>query len=356
MKKIGILTFHKGPNYGGFLQAWHMREAARSLGHDAHIINYQNSIHYRSEQTSFPTRLTPRGIRAWINRRKKSSPFEKVVGDLCAKPFTTNPDEISWQDYDLVIVGSDVVWDHATARYGHDPCYFANHPSQQDGRFIAYAASCGPANNSTIPDFVRNGIPGFLAIGVRDSNTRTLVESCGGPHPSLVVDPTWLQPDPETEWRDKPDYPYLLVYGGGLVNPRFDEAVGSWAKAEGLPVISAASPTRFADRRYQSLEPFQWAELFRGASAVVTATLHGLLYSIKYGKPFIMVALPAAAGKSSTVIEKLGLESRVVIPGGILEREQVGQLLAPDSGKVEIPADWIRESESFLKNAIDKHA
>jgi polysaccharide pyruvyl transferase WcaK-like protein len=356
MKKIGILTFHKGPNYGGFLQAWHMREAVRNLGHSADIINYQNSIHYRSEQTSFPTRLTPRGIRAWINRRKKSRPFEKVVGNLCSKPFTTDAHAISWHDYDLIIVGSDVVWDYTTPRYGHDPCYFASHTAQQNARFIAYAASCGPADNSTIPNYVKVGIPNFLAVGARDTITQTLSQSCGGVPGQLVVDPTWLQEDPAADWSGKPDHPYLLIYGGGLVNYQLDEVVSRWAKGKGLKIISAASPTKFADHRYQSLDPFQWAELFRGASAVVTATLHGLLYSIKFRKPFIMVALPAAAAKSSTVIDRLGFHDRVLKPGESLSLERVGQLLDHFDDNATARGNWIRESKDFLEKAINEHA
>lgn len=355
MKKIGILTFHKGPNYGGFLQAWHLREAVRNLGHDADIINYQNPKHYRSERNRFPSKPTPRGIKSWLNRRVKARPFNDVVRNLSSLPFTTDPHAIRWGEYDLILVGSDVVWDHTTARYGHDAVYFSSHAAQRDARFVAYAASCGPADNSNPPDYVRTGIPRFLAVGARDANTQELVESCGGITSSLVVDPTWLQGEPEIDWNARPRAPYLLVYGGGLANPGLDESVRLWAKKEGLDIISAASPTKFADHRYQALDPFQWAELFRGASAVVTATLHGLLYSIKYSKPFIMVALPAAAGKSSTVIEKLELEKRVLMPGETIDSRAVGKILEHNSDKVEVLENWILESRDFLKNSIDQY-
>ena len=40
---IGILTFHRGPNHGGYLQAAELVAAVRRAGHDVEIINYQNA-------------------------------------------------------------------------------------------------------------------------------------------------------------------------------------------------------------------------------------------------------------------------------------------------------------------------
>ena len=38
--KIGILTFHRGHNYGAALQCYALQEVLKSMGHDVWVINY----------------------------------------------------------------------------------------------------------------------------------------------------------------------------------------------------------------------------------------------------------------------------------------------------------------------------
>ena len=38
--KIGILTFHRGNNYGGILQCYALQQVLKSLGHSVEIVNY----------------------------------------------------------------------------------------------------------------------------------------------------------------------------------------------------------------------------------------------------------------------------------------------------------------------------
>jgi hypothetical protein len=200
-----------------------------------------------------------------------------------------------------------------------------------------------------VPEYVREGLSRFTHIGVRDEATACLVSGITGRTPELVVDPTWLQEDPPSHSKRLPTRPYALIYGGALVNRDRDQAVGEWAKSEGLDVVAAASPARCAARRYSNLTPYEWADLFRNAEAVFTATLHGLLYSIKYEKPFIMVNLPKAASKSRTVIQRLGLSGRVVEPGDAADRNALrGIMEAPMPDTRFSREKWVKESREFL--------
>jgi hypothetical protein len=56
---VGIPTFPNGPNHGEFLQAWHLRQAIRKLGHDVTVANYQNPVHAAGEIliTSLPAKV-----------------------------------------------------------------------------------------------------------------------------------------------------------------------------------------------------------------------------------------------------------------------------------------------------------
>jgi hypothetical protein len=355
MKKIGILTFHRGPNYGGFLQAWHLREAVSSLGHHADIINYQNSRHSRYENPILSARWTPKGIRGAFRRMQKARPFRSSVADLSERSFTTNPHFVDWKSYDKIVIGSDVVWDFTSPQYGADPCFFGTHPSQRDLNLIAYAVSCGPADMNGIPAYVREGIQRFSAIGVRDEKTLQLVQTCRGKDPQLVADPTWLQDDPRVEWRDAPSKPYVLVYGSALTTVEDDIAIHKWAKKNGFDIVSAASPAPSADRRYQVLTPFQWVELFRNASAVVTATLHGLLYATKYHKPFIMKLLPQTRDKAATTLSMLNCMNRVYTRGTSVGDLDLDNLMTSPSVVVSSASrEFVAQSKNFLTDSISR--
>ena len=72
--KIGILTFHNAHNYGAVLQAYALRTKLRSLGYDAHIVNYRNP----KIEKSYEKRLVPKKVavslfhpRSFLLRRQR---------------------------------------------------------------------------------------------------------------------------------------------------------------------------------------------------------------------------------------------------------------------------------------------
>jgi hypothetical protein len=346
---IGILTFHRGPNYGGYLQAWHLREAVRRLGHHAELINYQNPSLRASERPilhNYHPGTLRHAFRSWL----KCRPFHSLVKNFSPFPFTTDPAAVPWGDFDTIIVGSDVVWDFQTPHFGHDPTYFGAQASQQNTRFISYAASCGPANpNGQVPDWVKQGLRRFSAISVRDASTQELAMQATGATPELVVDPTWLNEDQAPLRSIAPHQPYLLLYGNCLDATRAAE-LRKFCRKRGWIIVGAACEWKYADITLNGFDPFQWVELFQNAQAIVTATLHGLLYSIKSRKPFLMVSMPAAANKSRTVLERVGALDRLVDPAECFGDHRLELLATPESPVPDSP--WIEASRNYLSKAL----
>jgi hypothetical protein len=346
---IGILTFHRGPNYGGYLQAWHLREAVRRLGHQAEIINYQNPT-LRASERPILHNYHPATLRHAYRVWRKCKPFKPLVDSFSPDPFTSDPNQVPWSRFDTVIVGSDVVWDYQTPQFGHDPCYFGTHASQSETRFISYAASCGPARpEAGIPEWVSTGLSRFDSLAVRDESTRALVRQACDREAALVVDPTWLNEDPVPFRSIAPAKPYILVYGNPLNDTRAVE-LREYARRRGLILVGAASAWKYCDITLNGFDPLQWADLFRKAEAIVTATLHGLLYAIKAGKPLLMVTLPAAANKSHTVLARLNALNRVVTPNDIFSPEKL-RLLDPQNPPSP-DQTWILESRDYLQKAL----
>jgi len=346
---VGILTFHRGPNYGGYLQAWHLREAVRRLGHQAEIINYQNPT-LRASERPIVHNYHPATLRHAFRVWRKCRPFHPLVEAFSPFPFTSDPAAVPWRDFETVIVGSDVVWDFQTPQFGNDPTYFGAHASQQNTRFISYAASCGPANpEQNLPDWVSHGLRRFAAVSVRDESTQRLACHARGSTPELVVDPTWLNDDPPPAQSIVPSKPYVLIYGNGR-DPARGTELREFCHQRDWLIVGAASGWKYADITLNSFDPFQWVELFQRAQAVVTATLHGLLYAIKARRPFLMVALPAAANKSRTVLERGGALDRLVDPSETFGKDRL-TLLEP--GNAPVPdAAWIEKSRGFLSQAL----
>lgn len=347
--KIGILTFHNGPNYGGFMQAWHLRSAIEKLGHDVTVINYLNPVHHHANHKRVP--ITGIGsVKTRVHWIMKRLPFRKIVNDLCDHPFTTNPSDIRWNDYRRIVVGSDVVWDFSTDDYGHDPAYFGMAPGQNPSRMMSYAASCGPADSSgPLPRYCE-GLKDFIAHGVRDGFTANLVTRVTGQQPHLVVDPTWLGDDPKDLIADRIGRPYVLIYGTSAEGA-FGEALAAKCKDSGLKIISAAARCSYADKTIRILSPFQWLNLIRGATATVIGGLHGTLYSIKYKKPFVLIVNENTRQKASRVLERTQQQFRQVNPCD-LSSEHLDLLFSRENLPDGVPKEWKEESLHYLASHL----
>lgn len=350
-KQVGVLTYHNGPNFGGFMQAWHLVHAIRGMGYQSYAVNYLHAAHQESNRIHVPLRNL-NSLKARVFWFLKKRGFRNIEKAICKHPFTTDPEQVPWDSFDAMVVGSDIVWDYQNPAFGHDPAYFKGLPGQLNRPHIAYAASCGPASpEGPFPDYVRNGLPLFQAIGVRDNTTARLVHNAAGLDSTLVVDPTWLGPDPDPEWAGRPKEKYLFAYGG-----RFDESYGpmlrDYCHYRGWKLVSALTSCRWADKMYRSLTPFQWADLFRNAEATaIEGTLHGTLFSIKYGRPFILQNSTAIAPKIIQALERTGQTFRVREPGAIT-RTDLDILDAEAFPPPQVPADWLADSREFLARSL----
>jgi hypothetical protein len=347
---VGILTFHNGPNYGGFLQAWHLKTAIAALGFPTTIINYQNPLHLKSEQLP-SLGLSIQKIKTFGHKYLKARPFVSCVADLSDHPFTTDLNGISWDRFSSIVVGSDVIWNYDNLDFGHERAFFGMLPEQNQSRFVSYAASCGKTDGSAVlPEYVQKGLQRFTTHLVRDENTAAMVKQATGHAPPLVVDPTWLQNDPEIRKRFAPSKPYVLLYGGGL-DPARAIVLRRYCDLHGLKLISAAMPCKLADKVFRSINPFEWVDLFRHAQAVVTSTLHGTLYTIKYGKPLLLMNNIQTQNKARTVIARSGLEASVIAEGQPFEDSLLAERLSARAAR-RPPADWIADSRKALAAAL----
>lgn len=322
------------------------------MGYTCHAVNYLHPLHHQNNQARIPIRSISslRSRAFWLLKKHGFRNFDRSI---CKHPFTSNLRDVPWDDFDLFVVGSDVVWDFENPEFGHDPVYFGAIDEMAGKPMIAYAASVGPANISDrIPFYVREGLSRFEAIGVRDDATAAFVRRVSGKDASIVVDPTWLSLDPETRWSGLPKEKYLFVYGRGA-DSQIEPLVREYASREGLKIVGAITPCKVADRMYRVLTPFQWVQLFKNSSAaLVVGSLHGTVYAIKYSKPFLLVTSSHTTQKISSILDRCEQASRLYQPGTVTQDALC--MLRNDASikRPSIPADWQERSKAFLSESL----
>jgi len=280
--RAGILTFHDGLNHGAYLQAFCLASCMQDLGLECRILNYKNPHHWRKENVQ-PWFAYRRPVR-FLDRVRKGRAFRRDLREMPRTPYTRSAEIIRSHELDVVVLGSDVIWD--LSLFGVDPLYFSPYPNAWT---LAYAASCGSSKRESLlktPEVVK-GIRALNQISVRDRYTADIVEDVTGQRPPVVLDPVLLPDHLDHVMRGSPPNlpPYLLVYGSHF-EPGDAESIRNFAKEKGLLVLSVGYRNSWADRNCLHIGPLEILSWFQAASFVLTSTFHGTIFALRCRKQF----------------------------------------------------------------------
>lgn len=313
--KIGILTFYRCINYGSYWQARCLLEALLARGHKAVLLDARSrSIDIAEWRCALrPVRPAPVPRSDYPLYRDKTRKFFDAFAELpCSAPFDlAQPDQM--EHYDLVIVGSDEVWNPWHPWYGGCRLFFGE--GLRAGRLVSYAACFGnyPAA-AGLPQTWAEALRRFELISVRGRNSRDLVRSGLGREPELALDPCLLLPPPEPEAAAaaaSPDTPYAVVYGHNF-SGWFIEQVGHWARRRQCRLVSIGYRNDWADEQWLTAGPQEFAACVRGAEAVVTNFFHGCVFGLRYHKPLVCENAGYRSIKIADLMHTLGAQQRLV--------------------------------------------
>jgi len=355
--RAGILTFHRGPNYGGFLQAWWLRRSIEALGCEVEVINYKNEAHYRLERRA---RIHAKRVRGMFREflglpleRKRRRVFEECYPQLAQGDVLHDSGSIDWARYDVVVVGSDVVWDYTSPQFGSDPIYFGLAPSAEKSRWISYAASAGKAaDDPPLRPELAQSLSRFTHVSVRDRATSDLVMGATRREPTLVTDPTWLPlNDPAGDFNGADRV--LAVYGYVSFPKHVVRQIQEYARRHSLRIASYGYYHPWADKSYGGLTPFEWVDAIGAAHSLATGTFHGALYGILLRKRFVVIGNAWIRSKIAAPLKDAKAENLL-----ISEATQV--LPRFESQSSEQAADRLSaiygarvHSEQFLSHALN---
>lgn len=379
---IGILSFISSENnYGQMLQCYALQTYLNNQGHNAFHVPYipqaggRSSIRSASSlikylRTYFDWQLVVNYLRklrySLDDSKRMFSAFKSQVLDLYGVEYHSINDLLADPpEADAYIAGSDQIWGTPL----NDPNAAGWYLRFGDASVhrIAYAASIGrKLEEDELPVFERY-ISDLDAVGVREASAAALCRDLGV-EARLNVDPTLLlgakdyNALADVSEEPIPDKPYLFVYVLNVLYPRDM----SWNKFEcyasdaGLAVASVYSSGYFSAYpiipNQEALLPAVpgWLNLLRNAQSVVTTSFHGVVFSIMFHRPFLVVLL---RGKRSggndrvrTLLESVGLNSRIFDS----QRGAAEQMEAPiDWEDVDKRLSKMRQSSAdFLMNSL----
>lgn len=332
--KIGILTIHRAANFGTALQAAATVSVFRDLGIDAEFIDYRPECFERTfrlrsirEVRSVKTALTFAGELVFRrkNQKKKIAEFKEFIGKYPASEpiYDKAKLEEACRRYDMVIVGSDQVWN--TAITMDDLSYFLDfsHP-----RKAAFSSSFGVAAvDADKRDRIEGLFEDFSAITVREKTAARFIEGMISDGydivtPEEILDPTLFY---GIDWWRERAIPAGMPEGGYILgyflfpSPLLIHATERLRRMTGLPVVNI-KPSKMDIIKRNGINasaagPGRFIDILAGASYVVTNSFHGTAFSLNFEKPFITVPIERRDGldinsRMTDVLDFAGLRHR----------------------------------------------
>jgi hypothetical protein len=308
--QIGVLTFHRCINYGSYWQARCLVEGLRARGHHAVILDHDSRrINIAEWKCAFRPMLPTAVLKAdYPLYREKMRHFFHAFEALPRSPRFPLDHPATMEPCDLVVVGSDEVWNLCHPWYGQCPLFYGDGVRAQ--RLIAYAASFGNYEacwglEQPWVDRLRH----FAMISVRDANSQRLVTNALGVEPALVLDPC-LQFALEPEERHGVDEraPYVAVYGHSF-SVSFAREIRRWAHHRNRPLISIGYRNAWADAQWITADPHDFAHFMAHADAVATNFFHGCVFALHHVKPFVCETSPYRRQKLQGLMATIGGET-----------------------------------------------
>ncbi|ASK56497.1 hypothetical protein CEQ48_17755 [Vibrio tarriae] len=319
---VGIITIHNVSNYGAVFQAYALKEIVKKK-YDVNIIDFDNrhvskSLDYVRFGTTIHSFLgTAKDICRILPRLRVIPKFKKFIRDeMDIVPY--NSDQIG--KFDILISGSDQIWNPACVSQDKQfiPEYFLSFATANQKK-IAYASSCGSYEYSSSEETIlREYLSDYDALSTRESKASKYLSLLTKLDVEHVLDPTLLLT--KNEWLDRlgdnnfREDDYILLYVIKKT-PLLKKVIHKLKEDLKVKVILCEQGLYFdtiVDEHIRDAGPRDFISLFNNAKFVVTDSFHGTTFSLIFNKPFFSVSPGANINRISSLLEVVGLDSRII--------------------------------------------
>lgn len=311
--KIGILTFHRSTNFGSLLQTYGLYKKINDLGYDCEIIDYRCEAIETAENLKVKLDIKyPKEIIKTILfqpiQNKKAKEFRRFTFTHMKLSRPCNENDISdlENNYDKIIVGSDIVWGRDITH--DDYTYFLDFVRDNKKKF-AFSSSVGNCVIRNDESKLKKLLNEFQKIAVREKDAVEWVNQISGVNAYWVCDPTmlltakeWEKIIPISKRRGK----YVLVYFDDPRHKCLHDAI-KYGELHHMKVyfIKYGLPVKGTDcKQPTTLDEF--LSLIKNAEMIFTASYHGMLFSVYFEKQF-MFYTRAHKSRFLSIADRLGL-------------------------------------------------
>lgn len=344
--KIGIITYWiTRSNYGTVLQNYALQTFLRSFGFETFLIrtdiplgcsrlDYYKSLLQKNGFFSlacyFKSRLFCKIARKISSENKNDD--KRNFPDFVNKNF--NPIKIfrSLSELesdcpmaDIYISGSDQVWNTYGENYNtvseQIKAYLLSFVPDS-AKKISCAASFGKSSLAMeFESLFKKELSRFDFISCREKSGVEICKRLGFENAVLQQDPTMiLSSDEYKKIASKslvPKKPYILLYLLGNDTDFSTRRLKQFAKLKNLEVVyvpaNEAQKINFYKKTFPTVE--EWLGLYENASAVVTNSFHGTVFSLIFNKPFLSVHQTGKFEDQNvridSLLEDFGLKNRI---------------------------------------------
>ena len=307
--KIGILTFNRAINYGAVLQALALKQVLQKNTDFVEIINYK--CDYIEKTYSFKNDHFFKRILKTILYFKKNKKFKHFISKISSEAeFTKGTIKKCNDIYDIVIVGSDQVW-NANCN-GHDYTFLLEWFEKKK---YSYSASFGlssiPKNEVAI---YKKALSSFDGVSVREETGKRICANQLDINAIVTIDPSLLLD--KNEWISLLELKcnsqsYILIYAF-LIDENIKTIALKIKNKYKLPiyVINTSIKNKFGDKLFNNSSPKEFVELIYNAKFIVTDSFHGTAFSINFNKEFFVVAKNDRSSRILDLLSLLDLKDR----------------------------------------------
>lgn len=375
---IGIITLFDNGNYGSELQSLAMNDYLESKGHNVVFIKVKAKNKFlralellvdrirktyilRKDSELFlyhkdreSNQAKQRNISPELRRRIHNFMISRIAMERMSRWAFPPKRRI-----DAFICGSDQVW--SALRIPLAPEFFL--PSVSASRKIAYAPSIGIDN---IPTYYQNKagkyIKDFKHLSVREDAAKETLKEKFEIDAVQVLDPTMLVGKEywnlllEKAGKKKPSFDYIFCYFLGEVPDVVLSVINQVSAGKKVIMLPYEEDSkRVSNGQYKEADPLEFVNLIKYADCVLTDSFHGSVFSVLYGKRFVVtkrthVGRVSQTSRIKSLLRMVHQEERYCS-----EKEDIERLLTQDIDSQTVENEICKMqtvSREFLDNAL----
>lgn len=348
-------------NYGAVLVAYALQESINAMGDfKAESIDYRNTEKQRQTVKSFLNLLRLYGVVKTSKRMmgkikrllikpvpsKNESALRKERFELFRKKYINRSDVYfkltteNAPEYDIYLVGSDVVWGLYQLWYEHQPM-FLDFTRGRCCRRISYAASLADnpmsfGQRKSVKKLYQDGFAKFDMISVREDASAEWLKSFVKEEVYSCLDPSLLleasayeklldqENNRAQQMRDQvgtQGYIYVYLLDSSQGNSKVADfrntvdMVNAASKMLQLPVVGYCTQMDGIENVLEKTVddgPVEFLNRIRNASLVITNSFHGVAFCIRFRRNFFVVRRGAQDYKINGLLKRFSLTKRFI--------------------------------------------